>query len=167
MSHMGHSKRSEDFLGTYIRQNPRAAAAMAFGVMTLGLQHFAWCPDARMNGIAPALTVTVALCHAIAGAMVGPRLVDRTRTSTASRAALIGAVTSLLALGLFAFVFSVYLFATDIHPVGTVSYVIFPLLTALFAFLADGWALLLVSSGVGWILYRIAIRRETAGGHGS
>lgn len=158
---MRDSNGSENLIVRCVKRSPRAAGAMAFGGLTLGVQHFAWYHDARMSGIAPVLTVTVALCHAIAGALTGPRLVDSTRTSTASRAALVGAATSLLALGLFAFVFTVYLFATDVHPVGTLSYVIFPLLTALFAFLADGWALFLVSTGVGWALYRIAYRSGT------
>jgi len=159
MGHTDDDRDSGNLLGAYIRQSPRAAGALAFGVSTLVVQHFAWYPDARMSGLAPALTLAVALCHAIAGAMTGPRLVDGTRTSTASRAGLVGAVTSLLAIVLFAFLFTGYLFATNVHPVGSISYVAFPLLTALFAFVGDGWVLLLVSIGVGWALYRVATRR--------
>jgi hypothetical protein len=159
-------KDSGNLLGAYIRQSPRAAGALFFGTLALVVQHLVWYPDARMSGLAPVLTFMVALCHAIAGAITGPRLVDRTRTSTASRAALLGAVTSLLALVVFAFLFSAYLFATDIRPVGPLSYVIFPFWTALFAFLADGWALCLVSMGVGWALNRLAVRLGMAGRHG-
>lgn len=158
---MGDMDGSKDFgnlLGRYVRQSPRAAGALAFGAVTLVVQHFVWYPNARMSGLAPVLTVTVALCHAVAGAITGPRLVDGTRTSRASRAALTGAATSVLALVFFTFVFTVYLFATDVHPVGILSYITFPLWTALFAFLADGWALFLVSIGVGWALYRVAAR---------
>ena len=159
MENTGDDRDSGNLLCAYIRQSPRMAGALAFGVTTLVVQHFVWRPDARMSGLAPALTLAVALCHALAGAMTGPRLVDGTRTSTASRAGLVGAVTSLLAIVLFAFLFTGYLFATDVHPVGIISCVTFPILTALFAFVGDGWVLLLVSIGVGWALYRVATRR--------
>jgi hypothetical protein len=165
MEDVGGSKASGNLLGAYIRQSPRAAGALAFGSLALAVQHFVWYPDARMGGLAPALTVTVALCHAIAGAMTGPRLVDGTRTSTASRAALLGAATSLLALTLFAFLFSAYLVAANVRPAGILSYVTLPFWTALFAFLADGWALCLVSIGVGWALNHLSARQEMAGGH--
>lgn len=145
--------------GAYIRQSPRIAGALAFGVSTLFVQHFAWRADARMSGLAPALTLAVALCHAIAGAIAGPRLTDGMRTSTGARAGLVGAVTSLLAIVLFAFLFTGYLFATGVRPVGSISYVTFPFLTALFAFVGDGWALLLVSIGVGWAIHRVATRQ--------
>lgn len=159
---MGNTDSDRDvrnLFGAYIRQSPRTAGAVAFGVSVLVVQHFAWRPGARMSGLAPALTLTVALCHAIAGAMTGPRLADGMRTSTASRAALVGAVTSLLAIVLFGFLFTGYLFATGVRPAGGISYVIFPFLTALFAFAGDGWALVLVSIGVGWALHRAATRR--------
>ncbi|HKT12275.1 MAG TPA: hypothetical protein VJW77_10670 [Terriglobia bacterium] len=159
---MGNKDDVRDYaelLAAYVRQSPRAAGALAFGISTLVLQHFAWHANARMRGLAPALTLTVGLCHAIAGAVTGPRLADGTRTSTASRACLVGAVTSLLAIVLFAFLFSAYLFATDVHPVGAISYVTFPFLTALFVFAGDGWALVVVSIGAGWALYRVAARR--------
>jgi hypothetical protein len=158
---------SKNLLSAYIRKNPGAAGAMAFGASTLGVQYFAWYHDARMSGLAPALTVTVALCHAIAGALTSPRLLDSTRTSTAARAALIGAETSFLAFALFAFAFTVYLVARDVHLVGVLSYVIFLLLTALFSYLAGGWMLLLVSTGIGWALYRIAYRSGTTRSQGS
>jgi len=158
MEGVGGSKDSGPLFAAYIRQSPRAAGALAFGGLTLVVQHFVWTPDARMSGLAPVLTVTVALCHAILGAITGPRLVDGARTSTASRAAMLGAITSLLALSLFAFLFSAYLIATDIRPVGALSYITLPVWAILFAFLGDGWALCLVSIGVGCALYYLAAR---------
>lgn len=157
----GRNKDSGPVLAAYIRQSPRAAGALAFGGLALVVQHFLWTPDARMNGLAPVLTLTVALCHAIVGSMTAPRLVDGARTSTASRAAMLGAITSLLALSLFAFVFSAYLIATDIRPIGALSYVTLPIWAALFAFLGDGWALCLVSIGIGCALYYLAARPGT------
>jgi protein-S-isoprenylcysteine O-methyltransferase Ste14 len=139
-----------------IRRSPRTASALAFGTGTLVLQHFAWRTDARMNGLIPCLTIAAGLVHAVAGAITGPRLMDGAHTRTPSQAALLGAGTSLLALVLFAPLFTVFLFATDIHPAGTLSYTAFPLLIAVFAFLADGWALLVVSIGIGLILHRVA-----------
>jgi len=147
--------------GPYIRQSPRTASALAFGMVTLAVQHFAWLPDARMSGLTPALTIAAGLAHAVAGAITGPRLVDGIRTRTASQAGLVGAGTSLLALMLFAPLFTVYLYTTDLHPAGALSYVVLPFLVAVFALLADGWALILVSMGVGWALYRIATRQAT------
>ncbi|HEX5413358.1 MAG TPA: hypothetical protein VFZ27_16015 [Terriglobia bacterium] len=164
MEGVNGGKDSGTLLGAYIRQSPRAAGALAFGGLTLVVQHFVWYPDARMRGLAPVLTIAVALCHAIFGAMTGPRLVDGARTSTPSRAAMLGAITSLLALLLFAFLFSAYLVATDIHPVGALSYVTLPIWAVLFAFLGDGWALCLVSIGIGLALYFVAARRRMARG---
>ena len=56
----------------------------------------------------------------------------------------------------FAPLYTRYMFSTDIHSAGPLSYVATPFLIALFAFLGDGWALFLVSAGVGWALYRVA-----------
>jgi hypothetical protein len=161
MMRLDGSSGATQLLGSYIRRGPRTAGALAFGAVTLVVQYFAWLPNARMSGLAPALTVAVAVSHAIAGAITGPRLVDRTRTRTPSQAGLLGACTSLLALMLFALLFTVFLFATDIHPAGPLSYVVFPLLVAVFAFLGDTWALFLVSIGVGWALYRVAAYQPT------
>ena len=149
-----------DPLGLYIRQCPRVAGALAFGLMTLVAQHFTWLPHARTSGLP--LTIAAGLAHAIAGAITGPRLVDGRRTRTPSQAVLLGAGTSLFALAIFAPLFAVFLFATDIHPAGPLSYVALPLLIAVFAFLGDGWALFVVSIGVGWALYRTAACRATA-----
>jgi hypothetical protein len=146
-------------LGSYIRRSPRIAGALAFGTATLVVQHFAWLPDARMSGLTPYLTLAAGLAHALAGAITGPRLVNR--AGTPSQAALLGAGTSLLALLLFAPLFTAFLFTTDIHAASPLSYVALPLLVAVFAFLADGWALLVVSIGVGWALHRAVADKET------
>jgi hypothetical protein len=147
--------------GLFIRHSPRTASALAFGIVTLAVQHFAWLPHARVSGLAPALTIAAGLAHAVAGAITGPRLMDGIRTRTPSQAGLLGAGTSLLALMLFAPLFTVFLFATGLHPAGALSYVVLPFLVAVFALLADGWALILVSMGVGWALYRIALNQPT------
>ena len=143
-------------LGSYIRHYPRTAAALVFGCATLVVQHIAWMPEARTSGLVPALTLGVGLAHAVAGALTGPLLVDGIRVRTSSQAGLIGAGTSLIALIIFTSVFSAYMFASDVHPVGAVSYLAFTLLTAVFAFLGNAWALFLVSIALGWALFRIA-----------
>lgn len=122
----------------------------------MAVMHLAWRPDARGVGLTPALTLAAGLAHAFAGVITGPRLLDGTRTRSVWHAGLIGAGTSALALVLFAPLFAAFLFATDIHAVNVFSYVALPLFIALFAFMAAGWALLLVSAGVGCALYRIA-----------
>ena len=147
-------------IGGIIRHRPRSAAALAFGVSTAGLTHFAWYPDARMSGMVPALTLGAGLAHAVAGAITGPRLVNVTRT--ASHAALLGAATSLLALAFFAPMMAVYVSATDARPPSALGYVALTLFTGLFAFLGAGWALLLLSVGVGWGLYRLAASAAAA-----
>ena len=146
-------------LSAYVKRSPRTACALAFGAVTLAVQYFVWLPDARMSG--GTLTIAAGLAHALAGSITGRRLLDGTRTRTPSQAGLLGAGTSLLALMLFAPLFTVFLYATDIRPASALSYVAMPLLIAVFAFLADGWALLLVSAGVGWALYRVATYRAT------
>ena len=147
------------FLGPYIRHNPRMAAAMAFGAVTMVVQHFLWVSPARMSGFALALTVTAALAHAIAGAITGPRLVVSTQTP--SQAGLLGAGTSLLALLLFTFPFTFFIIARDVRSTGAPSYVAFPFLVTVFAFLGDGWALLVTSMITGWALHCIARRNAS------
>jgi hypothetical protein len=114
-----------------------------------------------MSRLATVLTSAAGLLNAFAGAITGPRLLDATRTRTAGQAGLLGAGTSLLALLFFAPLYTVYMFATDNHPQGPLSYIATPFLIAVFAFLGDGWALLLVSAGVGWALYRVAAWQPT------
>jgi hypothetical protein len=80
---------------------------------------------------------------------------DPTRTRTSSQAALIGAGTSLLAVVFFAPAFATYISATDVQS-SLLGYATLTLLTGLFAFLGAGWALLVLSVGVGWGLFRLA-----------
>jgi hypothetical protein len=139
-------------LGSYIKTNPRTAAALAFGCVTLLAQHFVWFSNARTSGLP--LTIAAGFAHGVAGVITGRRLLDSARTTTPLQAGLLGAGTSLLALIMFAPTFAVFLFATGVHPVGPLSYIAIPLLIAAFAFLADSWVLLVVSVVVGWALYR-------------
>jgi hypothetical protein len=141
-------------LGSYITRWPRAAAALAFGSITMVVTHFAWVPSARTSAMA--LTIAAGAAHAVAGSIMGRRLLDGTRTQTSLQAALIGAVTSLLAVALFSPAFVIFLRATDVRPSNALSYLLLTVLTGVFSFLGAGWALLLVSAGVGWGLYRLA-----------
>jgi hypothetical protein len=101
------------------------------------------------------MAVAAGLAHALAAAIVGPSLVDPARTPSDPIAVLRGAGTSLLALAFFAIAFSGYLLLTD-GWAPTVAFVLgLPLLTAFFAFLAVGWALLLISTLVGWGMRRL------------
>lgn len=148
-------------LGSHLRQRPRSTCALVFGTVALVVQHFIWVSSSRTNGLAPVLTMAVGLLHAVAGAITAPRLLDATRTRTPSQAGLLGAATSLVALLMFAPLYTVFMIARDLHPVGVLSYISLPFFVALFAFLADGWMLLVVSIGVGWGLYRVAAGQAT------
>jgi hypothetical protein len=106
------------------------------------------------------LTVAAGLAHAIAGAIVGPSLVDPARTPSDQIAVLRGAGTSLLALAFFAIAFSGYLLITDAWALTVASALALPVFTAFFAFLAVGWALLLTSALVGWGIHRLASQHE-------
>jgi hypothetical protein len=142
-------------LRAQLRAHPRGAAALAFGASTAALTHFAWHADARLSGAIPAITVGAGLAHAVAGALTGPRLLDPARTATAAQAALLGAATSLLAILFFAPAFAWYVAATNTaSSVGSFVGLVF--FTALFAFLAAGWALLLLSICVAVGLYRLS-----------
>ena len=142
---------------TFIRQSPRFAAALAFGISTSTLTHFAWYPTARMSGAIPALTLGVGLAHAVAGAITGARLIDPKRTRTSLHAALLGAGTSLFALAMFAPGLAIYVSASNIAQSSVLGFATLTFFTGLFAFLAAGWALLLLSVGVAWGLYHLAI----------
>ncbi len=143
-------------LGTYIRNRPRTSAALAFGVLTAALTHFAWFPIARMKGAAPALTLAVGVAHALAGIITGPRIVDRAHTRTPFHACLLGAVTSILATLLLAPPFALWVSATSAGPPSTLSYVVMTALIGLFSFLAVGWAHFLLSIGIGWSLFQLS-----------
>ena len=110
-------------LGSYIRQWPRTAAAIVFGGATMAATHFAWLPDARMSGMAPALTIAAGCAHALAAAITGRRLLDGTRTRTSLDAGLLGAATSLLAVAMFAPAFTFFL-SRDARPSSPLSYLL-------------------------------------------
>lgn len=149
-------------LSAFLTRRPRFAAALSFGLSTALLTHFAWLPTARMSGIAPALTLAAGLTHAISGAAIGPRLLDLRRTRTSSQAALLGAATSLLAQIFFAPAMAAYVSATNVPPHDPLAYVLLTLFTGLFAFLGAGWALLVLSAGIGVGLHRLVASSTAA-----
>ncbi|HEY6905051.1 MAG TPA: hypothetical protein VI216_12145 [Candidatus Acidoferrales bacterium] len=146
--------------GSYIRRWPRTAAALAFGSLTMVVTYLAWIPSARMSEMA--LTVAAGVAHALAGAITGRRLLDATRTQSSVQAGFVGALTSLLAVALFSPAFVILLRATDVRPSNASSYLLLTVLTGVFSFVGAGWALLLVSAGVGWGLYRLAAPESPA-----
>jgi hypothetical protein len=153
---MPRSRWNNQRLGSIARQNPRTSSALLFGGATLMVTHFAWTPDARTTGLAPALTIAAGVAHAIAAWLTGHRLVDDSRAQSFAEAGMVGAFTSLLALAIFSPLFAIFLFATDaIQPSGWTGYLLEPVFVAVFAFLAIGWALMLVSSVVGCALYTV------------
>lgn len=137
-------------------------AALTFGTLTAATTHFAWLPDARLSGAAPGLTVAAGLVHAMAGALTGARLLDTTRTKTALQACLLGAGTSLLAVLLLAPALALWISAEQPRPTGASPFLLMTVFVGLFSFLAAGWALLLVSAGIGWGLHRVATSRTAA-----
>jgi hypothetical protein len=142
-------------IGEFARRNPRSVASFAFGISTAALTHFAWYANARMNGMIPALTLGAGLAHAVAGALTGPRLTDTERTRTPAQAGVLGGMTSLLAVGFLAPVMAWYVSVTNLQT-SVLGYAVITLFTALFAFLAAGWALLLLCMGVGLALHRLS-----------
>jgi hypothetical protein len=144
------------FLCKVVRRYPRTANAASLGAVTMVVTHLMWLSRARISGLAPVLTVGAGLTHALAAGITGPRLLDGVRTRSMSRAAMIGACTSLLAQTLFAPMFAAFLFVTELHPASPFSYFTVPFFIGMFGFLAAGWALLLVSIGVACGLYQIA-----------
>lgn len=139
---------------SWVRDRPRSSAAVAFAATTAAVTHFAWVPDARFGGVAPAITLSAGLAHAAGGALVGARLVDASRTRTSLEACVVGGCASLLALALFSPVFAFWLESTNTR-FDLFSYLALVPLVGFFSFLAAGWALFLVSAGVGWGLFRI------------
>jgi hypothetical protein len=143
-------------IGKLVKDWPRAAAALAFGLPSAALVHFSWYPDARMSGITPALSVGAGLAHALAATLTGARLVHSTRGPMLRSAPLLGAMTSLIALALFSAAFTAYLAVNDASQNTPLGYAVLGVYTGFFAFLAAGWSLLILSMGIGWALRRIA-----------
>ena len=142
-------------VGTLCRQHSRSSASIAFGSMTALVAYLAWVPSARTSLGIIYLSVAAGLAHAVAGAIVGPSLVDPARTPSDEVALLRGAGASLLALALFSIAFSGYLLLTDSWTPTLASVFGLPVYIAFFAFLALGWALLVVSAFVGWGIRRL------------
>lgn len=144
-------------LGLWIQQQPRLAAAVLFGATTAAVAFSGWFPNARLNSAIPILSVGAGLAHAFAGALTGPRIVN-VRTRTGWQAAWLGAVTSLVAMLLFAPPFAWWIAAGNASSTGAFTFVVLTVLVGFFSFLALGWALLAVSVGVGWALYWTSTR---------
>jgi hypothetical protein len=142
-------------LGAFCRRHSRMAAAIVFGSATMLVTYFAWIPTARTSVGAIYLSVAAGAAHALAGFIVGPSLVDAARTPSAEIAALRGSGISLLALAFFAIGYSAFLFASEAWTITIGSLLAFPLFTAFFAFFAAGWALLLVSTLIGWGMHKL------------
>ena len=134
---------------------PRVSAALCFGVAATLTAHFAWMPDARLSGRAPLVTLGAGLAHGASGAFIGRRLMDRARTRAASQAFALGAATSLCALVIFAVAFALWIQSSNAAAHRSLSFLAYVPFVAFFAFLAAGWALMLVSVGVGWVLFRL------------
>ena len=150
---VSHKKEFMKSLGHYIRKQPRMTSALAYGACTMAAAHFAWVPDARMHGMP--LTVAAGVSHAVAGLLTGQRLLNRKSTWSSLQAGSLGAVTSLLAMVFFSIVFAVYLANTDVRPDNVLSHLAVPVLISVFSFVAVWWAFVIVSIGVGLILYRV------------
>ena len=146
-------------LASCIRACPRTTAALAFGTVTAAITHIAWIPSARLSGGIPLLTLSAGLAHAIAGAILGRRLLDEARTPTALQAGMVGACISLLAVLLFSPVFA--FIVTDAHSTSAASYLMMTAMTGIFSFLGAGWALLLASAALGAGLQRAAATRTS------
>jgi hypothetical protein len=101
------------------------------------------------------LTIAAGVAHAIAGAIVGPSLINRARTPSYQIAALRGAGISLLALAFFSVAFSGYLLRADGWTVTLAAIIAMPLYTAFFAFFALGWALLVTSAIVASGIHKL------------
>ncbi len=139
---------------------PRIAPAIAFGLVATIAVHFAWHADARWRGSVPSLTLAGGVAHALAGAIVGPRLIDAARTTSAWRALALGAVTSVLALAMFTPPFALWtLTPNSTVSGGSPSALGYVGLVGFFGFLAVGWFLVLLSAGVGYALNRLATAR--------
>jgi hypothetical protein len=153
----GNARRRLERLGAVARQSPHASSALLFGSATLIVTYFAWIPDARTRGLMPAPIIAAGAAHALGASFIGRRLLDDDRTRSFAEAGLVGALTSPLALTIFSSLFALFLFADDtVQPSGWLGYLLMPVFVAVFAFLAIGWALMLVSSAVGCGLYWLA-----------
>jgi hypothetical protein len=146
-----------------VQRFPRTTSALMFGSLT-GLATAAmWTAGEAARHIP--LTLGAAAAYAIAGALMGRRLVDAERTRTAAQAARVGLVAALIATMVFAAGLSVQIEAENARALGaSAAHTIvqgFAQLatgTMVFAFLGGGWALLLLSAAVAWGIHRVGAR---------
>jgi hypothetical protein len=147
----------------WLTRRPRSAAALAFGLAGLVLPA-AWFLPATLHGRNPIYQTLLfvgvpGVAAAIAGAVLGHRIIGRTSVSSAGRAALLGAAVATLALVFFSVLFATALALTE--P-GNGSWNIL----GVTALLLEGSALAAwlpsaaLGAGVGWALFRL--RRERA-----
>ena len=134
---------------------PRISAALCFGAASAATVHFAWRPDSRLSGHIALLTLGAGLAHAVPAAAIGGPLMDRSRTRTLPEACRLGAIVSLAASVLFSFSFALWVESSNAAQHGALAFLALVPMVALFSFLAAGWALLLVSIGVAWALFRL------------
>ena len=144
-------------LGVLVSRKPRVAAALAFGGATSLVTFLLWLPAYRKDAKVVAISIAAGAAHALAAAIMARRLLDGTRTRTARQALQTGALTSLLAVPIFSPPFAVWVLSSNVRPMGVLPTLGTMFYVALFSFLAVGWALVLVSAGVGWILFRLAV----------
>jgi hypothetical protein len=136
---------------------PRIASAFAFGIAAAILIYATWIPGptGRIQGFP--LALLAGLTHALAASITGRRVVHPARMPKLLHAGIWGGWTSFLALFFFSIVLTVQIETTNLSHSNP-----FPLffLTFFFAFLGAGWALVLVSAGIGCGLHRLATVRQ-------
>ena len=128
----------------WVERYPRLSCAATFSVAAILFVAVIWRGDvpsaARLAAVA---TVTSTL----AGAAMGPRVLNRARTPLQS--AFVGGATSLLSLLFFSECLAIPIVRGTRDTSGVVSVM---LLTPLFALLAVGWAVVIVGVVLGWAL---------------
>jgi hypothetical protein len=143
-------------ISEFVRKRPRFTAAITYVILISLAVHFTWYSTSRMNGMVPALTLGIGIAHALAGAINGKRLIDLKRTKTTAHAMFLGAINSLFAFAIFSPAMAFYVSTSNAGKSNILQFVLLSILTGFFAFLAVGWALLLLSVAIAIGLHRIA-----------
>lgn len=142
----------------------RIRAAAVFGAAGAVFSLVIFFPLIIRGAIGTGLLLFV-VCPAIAGAgggaVVGRALLAAPRAGAAVRAAFIGAGAGLVAMALFAPLYALGIVTTEPGWSGIAG---LTLLTFEMELLAFGLPILGVSAGVGWLLYRRALRRSASPG---
>ena len=138
----------------WVARYPRRSCAVAFGAAAVVTIVATW-----RGGLPNAwrLVVMGAATSAFAGAVMGRRVLDSTRTPL--HAGFMGGATSLLSLLLFSEGLAVSIVRDTRYVSGVMSLI---LLTPLFALLAVGWAVAVVGVVVGWVLRKAIPPPESA-----